>query len=158
MKLAKNIITLAAGATVGLLFAQRSGKDLRDELVGSKDPWGIILKEAGLAGKEAKDSTIDWVKNSKELQEVITSGKGQFDEMVKGASAMGTETAEVAKAKLEELAKNAQAAAKELGEKTKEQLKSTKTAVDEKTESVKKTAKKTVKKATDKLSDKEESV
>lgn len=114
MRLVRNLVVLAAGATVGTLFAQRSGKELRDALSKSKDPWALILKEAGSMGSSVKDSTVDWVKNSKELQQVIESGKGQFDELVKGAKDVGGETAATAKKKLEELAKNAQAAAKEL--------------------------------------------
>lgn len=146
MKVLGKLVTLAAGASVGLLFAQRSGKELREKLTNSNDPWGVIMKEAGLMGKEAKDSTVDWVKNSKELQQVIESGKGQFDELVKGAKEMGGDTAEVARQKLVELANNAQEAANELGGKAKAKVSKAKSTVKKAASKTKSTSKKVEKK------------
>ncbi len=116
----KFLFSATIGLAYGLLFAQKSGKKFREELRTSSHPGKMLLGELKKIDHEARGTVADWAKNSKELQEVLETGKHQFDIFVEKVSVLGHDAAEVAEKELESLSHNAKKAAEEL----KKQMKS----------------------------------
>lgn len=112
--LVKFLFAVTVGAVYGLLFAQKPGKKLRSELKKSDNPWMTLLEEGKSVDKEARGVVMDWAENSKELQEILSTGKAQFDNFIESAKDLSTEGKEMAQIKLEELAANAKKAADSL--------------------------------------------
>jgi gas vesicle protein len=121
----KGLLKIAFGATVGaaygLMFAQKAGKNLRADLKRAKNPGKLLWGELKKISKESGGAVANFIKNSKELQEVMSSGKSQFEQLVKGAKELGSEASQIVKEELEDLAKNAKNAAEDLGKEVKSQ-------------------------------------
>ncbi len=141
--LVKIIFGMTLGAVYGMLFAQKPGKKLRTELSKSDNPLKLLFKEGMKMDLEARDTVVDWAKNSEDLKKVIDSGKTQFDAVVKNAKAMGEDAQKSAQKKLEEVAKNAQKAAADLRKCAGEKACEFKEAAGKEAETLKKAASKT---------------
>ena len=138
------MLSATVGLAYGLLFAQKSGKKFREQLSNSKNKGETLIKELQKIDEEARGSIAEWAKNSEDLQNVIVTGKEQFDVFVEKVKDLGEEVAEVAEQELETMAKNATTAANQLKKKA---VKKVQEKVSEvKKTAVKKVVKKTVKK------------
>ncbi len=135
----KFLFAATIGALYGMLFAQKPGKKLRSDLKKSDNIWKTLFEEGKKVDLEARDVILDWAKNSKELQTVISTGKDQFDNFVENAKELGLEGKELAQEKLEEVAQNAKEAAEKL---KKEATKKIKTVRKQATTKMKKLGKK----------------
>ncbi|MCF7812321.1 hypothetical protein K9M59_01835 [Candidatus Gracilibacteria bacterium] len=152
----KGFLKFLASATVGLfyglLFAQKPGKKLRSELQKSDNPAKILFHELKNVDIDARDSFVKWAKNSEELQEVIQSGREQFDSLVKAVKSLGDEAVEAAEKELEKVSENAQKAAKELRQEMQKKgaafKKKASTKAKKKSEAIKKDVKTIAKKKT----------
>ena len=60
------------GATAGLLFAPKEGKELRDDIAGKAKEAGEKAKELGVKARELKDKTSEWVHEQRAKR--ITAG------------------------------------------------------------------------------------
>ena len=64
----RGILKVAAGIVVGgvygMLFAQKPGKKLRAELAKSENPLKTLLNEGKKVDLEARDTLVEWAKNS----------------------------------------------------------------------------------------------
>lgn len=126
----KFLFAATFGAMYGLLFAQKSGKKLRADLKKSENPFKTLLEEGRKIEKESREVFMDWAENCEELQQLLATGKTQFNSFVDQAKDLSTEGKEKAQKKLEELSANAKKAADEL-----------KKAATKKVESIKKEVK-----------------
>lgn len=102
------------GAIYGLLFAQKPGKKLRSELKKAENPLKILLEEGKKTEKEARNIFMNWAENCDELQQILSTGKTQFNNFVEQGKKLTEEGKEKAIKKLEELSENAKKSAKEL--------------------------------------------
>ena len=141
----KILFGMTLGAVYGMLFAQKSGKKLRAELGKSENPLKLLFNEGMKMDLEARDTVVDWAKNSEDLKKVIESGKAQFDEVVKNAKEMGGEAQKMALEKMEEVAKNATKAAEELKKTAGKKAMAFKKSAVKEAKLLKKTATKTIK-------------
>lgn len=114
MKIIRFILTISAGALYGILFAQKPGKKLREELKKSKEPMKTLFKECKDVDMEALKTFSQWAKESKDVQKLMAVGHSQFKEFVKRAKDLGKDGKTVARKKLEELSQEAATAAEEL--------------------------------------------
>ncbi len=137
MKLLRFLFTVTLGAIYGLMFAQRPGKKLREDLKKSDEPLKTLFKECRKADTEALETISQWAKESEDLQNLIKAGKSQFTDFVSGAKQLGKEGRERARNKLEELAANAHEAAEELKEKAVDKALDAKDKAKEKAKEVK---------------------
>lgn len=114
----KGLFRLAVGAVAGiaygLIFAQKSGKDLRKQLKKSENPALDLLEEFKKTGEESGTIVKEWVDGSEELQGVIATGKEQFHNLTEQAKSLGKEATESLAHEMEELAHNASDSAKKL--------------------------------------------
>jgi gas vesicle protein len=110
----KVLISAAAGLAYGLFFAQKSGKKLRSEIKNSETPGKTFIEEFKKMINESGSEISTVVKNSKEIQDLLKSGKVQFEEFIKTVRDLGDEASENAKDEIETLAKNAKKSAGEL--------------------------------------------
>jgi len=133
-KIFKFLFTISFGYISGLLFAQKPGKKFREEIKKSQNPIKTIFTECKNADMEAYKTITEWVKNSKELQNVIDSGKNQFEDFVKAVKKLGKDAQKKAEKELENLSDNAKDAAKAI-----------KKSIDKKGQEIKKTFDKKVK-------------
>lgn len=78
MKLIKTLIGVFGGATAGLLFAQKSGKELRKDLLKDKDKMLEVLgKEFVSVGKEISEE-VQKIAETEDAQELIQAAKSKF--------------------------------------------------------------------------------
>ncbi len=103
----KVFVSVVAGFAYGLFFAQKSGKELRSELKKSDVPGKKFLEELKKMINESSDEISSVVKKSPEIQDLLKSGKVQFNEFVKIVRELGDETSKTTKEEIENLAKNA---------------------------------------------------
>ena len=113
------ILAAAAGFTAGLLFAKKSGKELRKELHKAKsgteaaEKMGkAYLDAAGEAIEEAKD-----VMGSKEVKKYLKEGKKKWGSVSEEAKKKGEELLKEAKEKGAEVWEGAKKKAKEIKKK-----------------------------------------
>jgi gas vesicle protein len=132
----KFLFSATIGVLYGMLFAQKPGKKLRDELKKSEDPAMLLIKELQGMAKDSGSEIKEFVKNSEELQKVMQSGKNQFEDFVKAAKNLGDDAKIKAKEQLEEVAKNAKKAAEDLKTKTKEKAGKVKESLDKKVQNI----------------------
>jgi len=152
------MLSATVGLAYGLLFAQKSGKKFRSELLKSKNKGETLIKELQKIDEEARGSISEWAKNSEDLQRVMETGKEQFDVFVEKVKDLGEDVAEVAEKELETMAKNAKGAADQLKKKAKKEgekvvkkvVKKIQTKMPAKKTVAKKPVKKVVKKVTKK--------
>lgn len=147
IKIATGIV---AGTLYGLLFAQKPGKKLREELQKSDKPLQTLLEEGKNIGLESKEVAETWAKNSEELQKVLTTGKEQVKNFTEQAKTLSTEGRQKAQERLEDLSKQAKEAATELKEVAKESYEDLKVDAQIKGQELKTKVTKTIKKATKK--------
>jgi gas vesicle protein len=156
--LLKILVSATVGLAYGLLFAQKSGKKFRTELSHSKNKGETLINELQKIDQEARGSIAEWARNSEDLQNVLATGKEQFDVFVEKVKDLGEDVAEVAEQELETMAKNAKTAADQLKKKATKEGKKVIKKVQKKSATVKKKAvkktKKVVKKVTKKVAKK----
>ncbi len=99
----KFLFSATIGLVYGLLFAQKPGKKLREDLKKSKTPGKDVLNELRKMDKEARGTVATWAKNSDKLQKALKGGKKQLDAFVEKAKDM----AEMAEKKAGEFQKEA---------------------------------------------------
>lgn len=152
--LIKFLFSVTIGLVYGLLFAQKSGKSLREELKKSKNPTMTFLKELWEVDKAALDKAVDLANKSETLQELIVKGNDQFEAFVGQAKVLGEDAMERAKQELELLADHAQIAADELkdagidfSEKARTKVAQVKKEVTKKAKTIQKDTEKKVKQA-----------
>ena len=114
MKVFRTLLAAGVGLVSGLMFAQKSGKKFREELASSENPLKVLLKELQSVGKDVGNGVSKFVENSEDLQNVLGTGKAQFDSFVKSVNSLGKEAAEVASKELDKLSENARKASNEL--------------------------------------------
>lgn len=153
--LIKFFVAMSAGVVYGLLFAQRPGKKFRDAIKTSKNPGSLIFNELKKVDYEARDTMVEWAKNSEDLQNLMSSGRDQFDAFVEEARKHGTTAATHARKQLLEVSRYAQEAAenlkkgvKETGEKLDDMMDEVDENIDEAFEKAKEKAHDAKKKAT----------
>ncbi len=112
--LLKFLFAATFGALYGLLFAQKSGKKLRSDLRKSENPFKILLEEGKKMEKESREVFMDWADNCDELQQLLITGKTQFNNFVDQAKHLSEEGKGKAQKKLEELSENVKSAISEL--------------------------------------------
>lgn len=117
MKLVRTVLTAAAGVAYGMFFAPKSGKKFREELANSKNPGKILFDHLKEMAKDSGTTAKKWAQESQELQEVLASGRKQFDHLVEGAEDLGKEGIAQLKKHFQELADNAEKAMKDLDKK-----------------------------------------
>lgn len=133
------------GGIYGMLFAQKPGKKLRAEMAKSDNPLKTLFDEGVKVDLEARDTLVEWAKNSEDLQKVMETGKDQFNAVVDGAKEMSDEARAQAQKKMKEVAANATKAANDL---KKTATKKSTTAKKTATKKVKAAKKTVTKKAT----------
>ena len=144
MKLFRTIAGLVGGATVGLLFAQKKGKDLRKDLLKDKDKMLEVLgKEFVSVGKEISEE-VKKIAETEDAQEMIKAAKTKFKGITELAKKEGGEFAKEVEKYLAEISKYTKEKADEIDKTIKPKV--TKTAKNVKKKKKKKTtaAKKTV--------------
>lgn len=117
----KLLLGLLGGVSLGLLFAPKSGKDLRKDLSKSEEKLQDFAKELFTAGKEASEEVSKFLK-SKECQEIIKKGKAHLSDLLE----QGEELSQKGKAELEKLIKNVQEKKDTFVEEVKEKVKKAK--------------------------------
>lgn len=150
----KGFIKIATGVAIGtlygLLFAQKPGKKLREELQKSKTPLQTLVNEGKNVGIESKETIETWAQNSEDLQKVLASGKEQIKIFTEQAKTLSTEGRKKAQEKLEELSTQAKEAATELKEVAKESYEDLKVDTQIKGQKFKNKVTKNIKKITKK--------
>lgn len=118
----KTGIAAVAGITFGLLFAKKSGKQLRNKLSKSETPLKDLVEEFKGVAENSKEFATETVKNSEELKKITETGKAKIEEMKKVSKNLGAK----AEAKIDGLvnkAKEALEEAKDVAEEAMEDLK-----------------------------------
>ncbi len=162
MKLIRTLAGIIGGATVGLLFAQKKGKDLRRDLLKDKDKMLEVLgKEFMSVGKEISEE-VKKLAETEDAKELIASAKTKFKGIAEIAKREGggfakevekylAEISKYTKQKADEVKKTAKPKAKKVVKKAKKvvakKAKVVKKTVTKKTTAAKKKVKRTVKKA-----------
>ncbi|MEI7510883.1 MAG: YtxH domain-containing protein [Candidatus Peregrinibacteria bacterium] len=77
----KLLFGLIGGLSLGLLFAPKKGKDLRNDLLKSDEKIQDFAKEVVNVGKEASDEVMKFLK-SKPCQTILEKGKAHLDELL----------------------------------------------------------------------------
>lgn len=134
----KFLFAATVGALYGMLFAQKPGKKLRQDLKKSDNPWKTLFEEGKKVDLEARGFVTNWAENSKELQEVLSTGKEQFDDFVEGAKELTEEGKELAQEKLNELSENAKQAADNLKKEASEKFKNVRKQASDKIKNIRK--------------------
>jgi gas vesicle protein len=116
MKLFKFLVTFSAGAFLGLLFAQRAGKEFRKDLKNSNDPLKTVLRECKSVHTDIAGTVTQSVKECEAIQQMLEKGQAQMDQIVYQAQSMSEEGKKAIQKKLEELSQAAQNAVEELKE------------------------------------------
>lgn len=145
--LLKFFFSITIGAIYGVLFARKSGKELRKEIRDSDTPVLTFFKELVSVDTGMLKEMTQWAKESEMLQDVMQKGTDQFDALVKQAKTLGTDASDRAREELEKLADNARGAAESLAKDAKKQVKTVKKDAVKKVKKVKKDAVKKVSKA-----------
>ena len=143
MKLPKFLAGIIGGTTLGLLFAQKSGKNFRKSLSKNKDKIPEILgKELLSVGKEISEE-VKKIVETEDVQDLINGAKDKFKGLTDIAKAEGGDFAVDVEKYLTGVSKYAKEKAVELDKflkpKTKSTVKKAKKAVSKKAKSVKKT-------------------
>ncbi len=81
MKLKSLFLGIVAGASLGMLFAPKAGKDLRDKMKKERDDGGSGLNSLGDSMKESGESLLTytqklWEKAEKYFDEKLTEDEG----------------------------------------------------------------------------------
>ncbi len=150
----KFVLSATVGLAYGLLFAQKSGKKFRSELSHSTNKGETLLNELQKIDQEARGSIAEWARNSEDLQNVLATGKEQFDVFVEKVKDLGEDVAEVAEQELETMAQNAKTAAAQLKKKAMGEGKKVMKKVQKKSTVMKKRAVKKTKKVVKKVAKK----
>ena len=118
MKIGKYIVGLISGLTFGMLFAPKTGKDLRDELVKKTSESGTEgLKVLGNAFRDAGEDVMKELKGLSEHEQVSAFLELSHDKMKKfleAAQEKGYDVAAAVQEKLEDLAGMAKKKAEEI--------------------------------------------
>lgn len=140
---------ILAGISAGLLFAPKSGKKLREALKKSDTKFSDFADELLKAAKDA-GTEVKTLIDSKEVQDMITSGKKSAEDFLNIVDEKKEELSKKAKVELDELLGTALESAKKTGAKAKKTVdkktSTAKKAVKKKASDAKKTIKKAVKK------------
>jgi len=148
MKIFKTIAGVVGGATIGLLFAQKKGKDFRKDLLKDKDKMLEVLgKEFLSVGKEISEE-VKKIAETEDAKELIIAAKKKFQGIAELAKKEGGNFAQEVEKYLKEVSKYTKEKAgeieKELKPKAKKVVKKAANVATKKTKAVKKTvAKKT---------------
>ncbi len=134
----KFLFAATIGALYGMLFAQKPGKKLREDLKASKNPLKTLFEEGKKIDYEARDFFLDWVENSKEVQNILSIGKKQLDDFVEGAKDLSDDGKKMAQEKLNELAENAKKAADNLKKEASKKIKTVRKQASERIKNLKK--------------------
>jgi len=113
-RLAGIIVGAIGGLAYGLFFAQKSGKEFRNQLKDSENPLADFLDELKKTGEESGTIVKHYVEGSEELQGVIVSGKEQFENLTDKAKTLSKEATENLAKELDLLSKNAADSANKL--------------------------------------------
>lgn len=140
-KLVKFLAGVAAGISLGVLFAPKKGKDLRKKLSKSNNKladFGQTLLEASKDASEEVKRLIE----TPEVQEMINSGKVKAEEIIDKLKDQSEELSSKAKSELDKLvdnaAKKANATKKQATKKVKKVATASKKRVDKAVKQVKK--------------------
>lgn len=134
----KAITTLAAGVSLGVLFAPKKGKELRTQLSKSSDKMGDFGKQLMVAAEDASAEVKKFLQKP-EVQDLIAKGKQHAEEIVQMSKDKGNTLSQKAKKELECLTK-------ELGKKAKSVKKTTQKKAKAITKNVQKKVSRTTKK------------
>lgn len=134
--------SVAAGYVLGMMFAQRSGKELRGRLSKSdapaKDLWSDLWDSKMEMWGEMKEA----VENSEQLQKMTDHLRGHFDALVDRAKDMGDDAVEKVQEELEQIADEAKKAAANLKTEAKKRTTKFKNDLDDGVKTVAKKVKK----------------
>lgn len=136
------LLGVKAGALLGVLFAQRSGKDLREKLKKSDNPFQTLLEEGWNIDKEIIREISSEVKNSESIQNIMQMGKEQFEDFVNASKDLSVKAKDGAIDRLHTIEKMAKESAKEIEKSAHKVAKD----VEEKTKEVQKEVQKTARK------------
>lgn len=105
------IAGLAGGTALGLLFAKKSGKDLRKQLKGknSKQIAEVLGKELLDAGKDMKE-VAEEIAESKQVKQLVNKGKAEVAKAVSKGKAEMSKAVSQAKKAVSDVKKKAPAA------------------------------------------------
>ena len=117
------LLGVKAGALLGMLFAQRSGKELRQKLKDSDSPLKTLIDEGWAIDKEIFAEVSEGIKNSENLQKVLEMGKDQFSDFVEASKELGEQAQDSAVRHLEEIEKWASEASDEIKHCAKKEMK-----------------------------------
>ncbi len=89
MKLKSLLLGIVAGASLGMLFAPKAGKDLREKMKKERDDGGSGLTSLGDSMKESGESLLTyaqklWTKTEKFFDEKLAEDEGGDKKMKKG--------------------------------------------------------------------------
>lgn len=99
----KFLFTISIGAVYGMLFAQKTGKELRKELKTSNSPLSTLLKEGIAVDTEAIQALVGEAKKSEEIQTVIKKMNGYLGQIGIQAEDLSKEGLHKAQAEMEHL-------------------------------------------------------
>ncbi|MCF7846920.1 MAG: hypothetical protein K9M51_02645 [Candidatus Gracilibacteria bacterium] len=113
-KLFKIWSTIAAGYFLGLLFAQRPGRELRSRLKQSKTPLKDLGHDVVDSKMEMWNEARGWVESSEHIQQAVRQLRVHFDELAEKAESLGEDAGERVQAEFERLSQEAKEAAGKL--------------------------------------------
>ncbi len=96
------IASVLAGVSLGILFAPEKGKTLRNKLAKSSDKLGAFGKELLSAAEDASQE-VQKILKRKDVQDLISSGKAELEDLYKTAEKKGKKLSAKAKKELKEL-------------------------------------------------------
>jgi gas vesicle protein len=114
MKLLKFIFAITIGGVYGMLFAQRPGKELRDDLKKSKQPMKTFLQEGIAVDTEAFNVIKTELQNSDEVQKMLTTMQAHVKSLGDQAQNFSKDGLQQAQKEMETLAYSAKKIADEL--------------------------------------------
>lgn len=138
----KTTVAAVAGVTLGLLFAKKSGKQLRTKLAKSETPFKDLVEELKGVANNSKEFATEKVKNSEDLKKIADAGKSEIAKLKDISKDLGAK----AEAKVDSLLNKAKEALKEAKEVVEEASEDVMEDLQEKAEEMKDKAKKTVRK------------
>lgn len=149
MKLPKFLAGIIGGTTLGLLFAQKKGKDFRKTLLADKDKLLEVLgKEFLSVGKEIADE-VKKLSATEDAQKLIEAAKTKFKGITEIAKKEGGTFAQDVEKYLSEIGKYAKEKAEEIQKEFKPKMQKKATSVKKNVQKkVAQTKKAVVKKAT----------